>query len=174
MRVKFGLMAISSAAVVVATVFTGAVPALANQTDQFHITNGNTSYYMLSTNVPGQPLKVTTGGGTEFSNVHGATWSYKGGSRPVYEWEQGITNRCWAYNSTNGDLVQHTCSAGDKSELFWINTAGQIINEAATLSKGTDYCVNVTHAVIGAPINVIGCKSRSAPGGFDQYWTYRT
>jgi hypothetical protein len=171
-RTKLGLMAIASTAVIAAMVFTGAVPALANQTDQFHITNGNTSYYMLSVNVPNQPLKVTTGGGTAFSNVHGATWSYQGGSRPVYEWEQGTTNRCWSYNSANGALVQNTCSAGNKNELFWINTPGQIINEAATLSKGADYCVNVTHAVPGATINVIGCKSRSAPGGFDQYWTY--
>jgi hypothetical protein len=182
-KLRFGLIAMASAAAFGITFATGALPAFANQTDTFYITNAaNITMYMVSNNVPNAPLFVNDGGasdsGTDFSNINGKTVSILGSSDPVYEWEEVGTTRCWTYEAGNsGYLETQTCHAGATDQLFWQRTNGQLVNAAASNSGGVLFCVNAVHSPAPGgtddPINVIACKSKTAPGGFDQYWGAR-
>jgi hypothetical protein len=178
-KVRLGLMAMVSVAAIGASLATGASPALANQTDMFSVFNGKLAYYMTTNNVPNKPLFVLTSPcecGTSFSNINGTTKSINGPNEPVYEWRQTRTNRCWTYMSNDhGYLETQPCIAGNTSQLFWQTLGHQFINVWASNIHGIDYCINASHATgVGGTsdfINVIACKSRTAPGGFDQYWS---
>jgi hypothetical protein len=169
-------MAITAAVAIGFTVTTGAIPALANQTGGFYVNNGSSDWFMFSNNVPNNPLQVNDGGGcacgTSFQNINGTKESILGANpQPVYEWEQGTTNRCWTYDASDDSyLIEDYCSAGDTDQLFWQTSSGQLVNVAAFNETGVSQCVNATHAENDADVNVIPCKSKSQPGGFDQYW----
>ena len=136
-------MAMVSAAAIGATLATGALPALANQTDMFSIVAGDgKAYYMTTNNVPNYPLFVEYSGcmcGTAFSNINGTTKSINGTNEPVYEWQQPVANRCWTYMADDGNLETQPCIAGNTNQLFWQTPArpGQIINVAASNAKGS-------------------------------------
>jgi len=172
MKIRLGLVAAASAAAIGATILTGALPAHAAQIDEFHIVNsGGTFYYILGPISPNLPLRVITGGGTQFENVNGTTKSIDGSNpEPVFEWQELNTNLCWTYEPSNLEVNLQSCTPNDTEQLFWQTTSGHFINVSASNSAGTGFCLNATHAVDGDPINIIGCKSQSAPGGFDQFW----
>jgi hypothetical protein len=173
-------MAIATVVAVGATLATGALPALANQTDQFNIINAaGIPMYMVSNNVPNAPLFVNDGGacacGTPFSNINGQTSYINGHAEPVYEWQEVGTNRCWTHMADDGYLETQTCNSSNTDQMFWQTTSGQFINVASSNEHGSHYCVNAVHSTspggTSDPINIIACKSRTASGGFDQYWT---
>jgi hypothetical protein len=163
----------SSAIAIGAVLLAGTAPAFANQTDMLYITNlSNSRYYLVD--VDGyadvsQPIN----GGNDFSNINGTTWSYDGGSRPVYEWTfddpSGDGSSCLTADGSS-HLEILPCKAGEHDQLWWQNSAGQFINWGAT-GTGSDQCMNAEHAEDGGNLNVIGCKSKSQSGWFDQYWT---
>jgi hypothetical protein len=186
MRIRYTRAAAlaSSAITVGAVLLAGSVPAFANETETFYVINAaGTPMYMVSNNDPSTPLFVSDGGasetGTDFSDINGTKEPIDGGSpAPVYEWEELNSNRCWEYDaSDSGYLFMVTCSPGNANQLFWSRTNGQIVNVAASNAAGTLFCVNATHSIspggTGEPINVIACKSKTASGGFDQYWKGR-
>jgi len=177
LKVRLGLTVMGSVVAIGTALALGGSPALANQADHFSIENSShTAYYMQTNNVPNFPLFVEAGDNNQaiFSNINGSHKSILGTTRPVYEWKQVGTNRCWTYESDTSYLVTKTCVAGRTSQLFWQPVDGQadrqFINVWASNTRGAYYCVNASHASDGAKINVIRCKRKSDPGGFDQYW----
>jgi hypothetical protein len=180
-KLRLGLMVVATMAAIGVTLTTGALPALANQNDQFNIVNSSgIPYFMTTNNDPLTPLFVNDGGaclcGTNFVNINGTKKSINGSSpEPVYEWEEydDSLDLCWTYVASNGELWLKHCSAGNTNQLFWQTTSGHLVNVAASNASGVDFCVNAEHATNGPPngdINVIACKSASQPGAFDQVW----
>ena len=174
MKLRFSLMAVVSVIAIGATTAIGAGPALANQTDEFSIVNGaGKAYYMVTGSNP-IIVEPAIMGGASFSNINGTQKSILGASEPVYEWQAYNVTWCWTYDSGSGNLILQPCRAGDTTQLFWQPVDGQadrqFINVYASNTHGEYYCVNASHAASGADVNVIPCKSKSDPGGFDQYW----
>jgi hypothetical protein len=168
-------MAMASAVAIGATVLTGSIPALAAQTNQYKVTNGGTAYWMWA-GAGGAMTVQIGGGGTLFTSLNGTTKSINGASEPVVEWKvaSGMfdVGQCWTF-SPPFTLSLSACVAGKTSQLFWGTTSPShhFVNVAASNMTGVNYCVNATHAVNGDAINVIGCKTASQPGSFDQVWT---
>ena len=171
MKIRPGLTATVSAAVIGAALVAGAAPAHANQSDEFHITDGSNIYFLWAPAAGDQLYIANGGGGTTWQNVNGTTKSILGSNpEPVYEWQASGTSQCWTYDASNNDVDLQACTSGNTKQLFWQTTSDQFINVYASNAAGTHFCLNATHAENRAPVNAIACKSKSAPGGFDQYW----
>jgi hypothetical protein len=151
-----------------AVLLAGTAPAWANQTDAFYITgpNGGTRYFLILSST----LQVHTAMiPTLWSNINGTTWD----SRPVYEWQDdGGAHWCWTWESSNNSVIPQPCLQNDKSQLWWRTTTGQMVNWQATVdASNSNQCLNAIHLQDGSLLNAIGCKTKSQPGWWDQYWS---
>jgi hypothetical protein len=158
----------ASALTIGAVLLVGAAPAWANQADAFYITgaNGGTRYFLIDD----VTLQVHTAMiPTIWNNVNGKMW----GSSPTYEWKQdGGPNWCWTWEGSGQSVILQPCLQNDKSQLWWQRTNGQFVNWQATVdASNSDQCLNAIHLQDGSLLNVIGCKSKSQSGWWDQYWT---
>jgi hypothetical protein len=152
-----------------AVLLVSAAPAWANQTDGIYITgpNGGTRYFLIDYSSVLEVHTVITP--TLWSNINGTTW----GSRPVYEWRNDSlqSNWCWTWAGSGKALILNPCLQNDKSQLWWQMTDGQFVNWQATVDAGnSNQCLNADHLQDGSQLSVIGCKSKSQPGWWDQYW----
>jgi Ricin-type beta-trefoil lectin domain len=171
MRIRFARAALASSTIAIgAVLLAGTVPAFANQEAGFYIKTPSGSRYWLVDDLGRATVSQPIEGGDTFENINGAKW----GSRPVYEWwdlaGSSDVKQCLTSEGSSGQQVQIAlCKAGDKNQLWWRTSGGQFINEGAT-GKGSSKCLNASHASDGSAVDVVGCKTKSQSGGFDQYW----
>jgi hypothetical protein len=171
-RTKIVALASSTVAVVAvlagAGVLTGAAPAYASQIDTFYVTDLSGGQWWLVNAGGIAEVNQPINDGDDFTNINGTTW----GSRPVYEWQDlNASNYCLTSEGAGGPSVRlMPCKAGDEDQLWWQTTAGQMLNWGAT-GSGSGECLNASHASDGSAVDVIGCKTKTQPGWFDQYWS---
>jgi hypothetical protein len=176
MRIRSKAAALASSAIAIAGllagtgVLAGTTSAYANQTVAFYITNLSGSQYWLINAGGTAEVSQPVNDGNDFTNIYGAKW----GSRPVYEWQDlNASNLCLTSEGAGGAAVKLLgCQAGNKNQLWWQTTGGQLLNWGAT-GSGSGQCLNASHASDGSQVDIIGCKTKSQPGWFDQYWTSR-
>jgi hypothetical protein len=170
--VKFrrAMVAVASTVAIGGLLLAGAAPAFASQTDAFYITgpSGGTRYFLIdSVDVQVHTAMIPT----FWSDINGKAWSYKGGTRPTYEWkDDSVTGWCLTSEGSKSVILQ-PCRKNDKAELWWRNSAGQFINWQTTArAKNSDRCLNAEHLQDGSMLDVVACKAKHRPGWFDQYW----
>ena len=168
MKITRARVALASALAIGTVLLAGTAPAYANQQVSFYVTSatGGTRYWLVPNSI-GQVIISTPIIPAQWSNINGTTWI---NNRPVYEWQNtNGTGLCLTWEGAGIQTRVTPCQKGNTTQLWWQNN-NHLINVKATNQSTTNQCLNAEHLQIGSPVNVIGCKSKSQPGWWDQVW----